>query len=267
MAATRCKRCASALSGNYFLRGTEEILCGECRDQLLAPPRLSGFNAFLRASLAASAVAVIASVLSAAVTYATDMTFALVWIFVSMGIGIAIKKTSEDRGTWPFRLLGMFATYCAIGLSYALLFAFISLSGGAKAKSLAGPMSDFIPTKQILQSSPTPASSPLVATPSQSPTPGEKPLQSTEIKTPGPGEESALVGGLKGHPIIAAMIGLVLLLLAAIAFVLAMPVLMMLSSPMEIVIDGIALYYAWKSTAPESKLIEGPFSLGDAPLP
>lgn len=271
---SNCKRCSSGLQGSYYLRGTDEILCADCNTMLMAPPRLSGINAFFRACLASSVVVVISSVLTALITYATDMTFALVWIFVSLGIGIAIKKASEDRGTWPFRLLGMFATYCAIGVSYSLLFLFITLWGGDKGKTVGGPLTDFIPTKQLLQASPSPSGSPKLS-PSPEPSP-KKAAGPSAAPSPEPGEkdnastaanQSELPPWFKQHPIIGLILATLFLMLVAVAFVLVMPILMMFQSPMEIVIDGIALYYAWKSTARESREIQGPFSLGDASLP
>ncbi len=272
---SNCKRCSSALEGSYYLRGTDEILCTSCNTMLLAPPRLSGINAFFRACLASSVVVVITSVLTALITYATDMTFALVWIFVSMGIGFAIKRASEDRGTWPFRLLGMFATYCAIGISYTLLFACITFWGGDKGKAVGGPLTDFIPTKQLLQASPSPSGSPQLS-PSPVPSPKQAvspsatptPLQTTGEDTASKAaDQSEVPQWFKQHPMIGLIVATLFLMGLAVAFVLVVPIVMMFQSPMEIVIDGIALYYAWKSTARESREIQGPFSLGDAPLP
>lgn len=238
---------------------------------LLTPPRLSGINAFFRACLASSVVVVVSSVLTALITYATDMTFALVWIFVSLGIGIAIKKASEDRGTWPFRLLGMFATYCAIGISYTLLFLCITMWGGGKGKAVGGPLTDFIPTKHLLQASPSPSGSPqLSPSPKKadSPSATPSPRDASEKDTPSTAaDQSELPQWVKQHPIIGLILATLLLMFLAVAFILAVPILMMIQSPMEIVIDGIALYYAWKSTARESREIQGPFSLGDASLP
>jgi hypothetical protein len=109
-----CAACRQPIAEAYFeIQG--KVLCGRCRDRLLA--RLTEGSALARFGRAAiygagATLGVIA--LCFVVRSSVGSLMALLFILAGYLIGVAVRKGAGVRGGWPYQVLAMFLAYSAI---------------------------------------------------------------------------------------------------------------------------------------------------------
>jgi len=207
----------------------------------MTPTRLKGWEAGLRALFAGMAAAVVCGFLACLPVALLTWDFAIVWVFLGAAVGKAVKAGSEDRGNWYFRLISVGSTWCAIGLSWLFCFLIWMAIGFPKAtEDNTGPVSKtaLVSLFHPGQVSPTP-------TPVDSPTP-----QTTATPRPEKADPEKKSGPLA----ILVLLGLPFIV------VLGAPILVMFASPISILIYLFALHTAWRTSARESRQLEGPLS-------
>lgn len=128
-----CAACQQSLTDEYY-EANGKTLCPKCRaglDQLQrhSLPAATGL-AFLRGGL----TAMVCAGVDAAIMHFTGYSLGLVWIFCGLFIGAAVNTGSEGRGGWLFKLMALFLTYAAMGLSLALVSLASLSSSGALEK-------------------------------------------------------------------------------------------------------------------------------------
>ena len=245
-----CQRCKGVLGEGYYLqqqaRAPARSVCATCHGSLMTPTRLKGWEAGLRALFAGLAAAVVCGFLACLPMAFLTWDFAIVWVFLGAAVGVAVKSGSEDRGNWYYRLIAVASTWCAIGLSWLFCFLIWMVIGFPKE---TGDKSDPV-SKTALVSLFQPGQ----ATPS--PTPA---VSATPQVTPSP-KTSAAEPEEKPGPLAIAF-----LLALPVIVVLGAPALVMYASPVSILIYLLALHTAWRTTARETRQMEGPISTSPRP--
>lgn len=230
-----CQRCKGELGEIHYLqpvaKGSRPV-CVACYDRLMAPPRFTTFQALLRTFAFSGAAALACGLLAALPIALLTWNLAIVWIFLSAFMGMAVVRASEDRGNWYYRLIGLASTWCAIGLSWLFCFAIWMVIGPPKESARdKGPVS-----QAALVSKFKPASSPTPA-PVNTPTPQRG--QPTQPEKP-------------AGPVATAFVALIFCLLV----IVGAPIFVAFASPVSILIYGFALHTTWKSCARESRSLE-----------
>jgi hypothetical protein len=242
-----CDQCKSTLGEEHYTqpqpKGKVRTICSNCYQRLQQPPRLGTFQAFLRTLLFGGLAAMVCGFLAALPIVIINTDFAIVWIVLAVGIGMAVKAGSEDRGNWYYRLVALGSTWCAISLSWIFVLLIWSVVGFPDLKDdgsggNSGPASKTALVTGLLnkpgQASPTPT--PAV---SATPTPNAS-------ATPAPGQPAT---GEHKMP----ALGYLIIVLLVVLVILGGPILIMMTSPISILIYGIALHTAWTSSARDSR--------------
>lgn len=239
-----CDLCKSMLGEEHYTqpqpKGKLRTICSSCYQRLQEPPRLGGFQAFLRTLLFGGLAAVVCGFLASLPIVIINTDFAIVWIFLAVGIGMAVKAGSEDRGNWYYRLVALGSTWCAISLSWIFVLLIWSVVGFPDFKDDAGSSGPASKTALVTgllnrpgQASPTP-------TPAVSATPVPSVSATPAPATPaGDGNITPL--------------GILIIAVLVVIVILGGPILIMMTSPISIVIYGFALYYAWNASARDSR--------------
>lgn len=242
-----CQRCKGVLGESHYLqqqaKGPPRTVCVACHGRLMTPTRLKGWEAGLRCLFAGLAAALVCGLLACLPMAFLGWDFAIVWVFLGAAVGLAVKAGSEDRGNWYYRLIGVGSTWCAIGLSWLFCFLIWMVIGFPKdTEDKSGPVSKtaLVSLFHPGQASPSPTPTPAVSsTPQAAATP--RPEKADVEKKPSP-------------------LAIVLLLALPVIVVLGAPILVMFASPISILIYLLALHTAWRTTARESRQLEGPIS-------
>lgn len=224
-AGATCGFCAQPIAGTYFeING--KVACLRCRGQIMAAwnrgsPRLR----FAKALGLGAAAAALGAALYFGIEAVTGYELGLVAIVVGLLVGGAVRKGSDGRGGWRYQALAMFLTYSAVVATDSSLIAReLTKEFRARADSVRA----------------RPDSGPTLA----GATPGApaRPDSVTRAKRPAPG-------------FLAVALGLAVLL--ALAY--AAPIMIGVSSPLHLVIAGIAVYEAWKLNKGVVLRVTGPY--------
>ena len=232
---TACHRCQSETGSVRYAEG-DSPLCSSCYDRLSAPPRLKTWEALLRTLVLGGLSGTLLALGAAVLIVLTGRDFALYWILVGGLMAKACNVGSERRSGRGFRMLAMGLLYCSIGTSWLFCFAYWALAGFPTEKGATSKM----PMAQMLQlpaATPTPAAT---STPTVTPTPA-----ATPAPTEAPSRKKAALG-------------VVLLALLPSLVIVASPLLVMYTSPISILIYGLAMSQVWKGTAPDVGVLSGP---------
>lgn len=249
-----CQRCKAGIANTYYTNQAE-VICQQCYQVLSQGPRLGGFVAFLRACLFGGIVAVLCAVLSFAISYLTGYELGIVWLFLGVAIGIGVHVGSEARGGIGYQLLAVLLTYLAIGSSLTILAVVEMRKGKTEGNSGAPAIVSQLPgfSQAISPGSPTP--SPLVSpspVASASPAASSTPREDGPALTPAEEHAATALGTALGLVLVGAFLALM---------VVAMPVVVMASSPISIVIYGFGMHSAWKVCRRQPVELAGPFEL------
>lgn len=251
----QCARCQSALGDSYYLQNQAARICSACQTQLTGPPRLRGWEAFLRTLFLGGLASLVCGLLAALPIVLFDRILALVWILLAALISSAVKSASESRGTTLYRLMAVGFTYCAIGLSILFTLIYFAVVGFPKEDEKGSPGGPAFLSRVSL---PTGQPRPVAASPTAAPTP-------TVAQTP---QASATPEPLEGmNENSKAALGIVLICAIPFLVVGLAPVGMAYFSPVSGFIYLYALYLAWKSSARDALDLSGPHPIEDTQSP
>jgi hypothetical protein len=219
--ALTCAICGRAIEQEYYeIKG--ETICGDCQEALeLSERRGSTMAQFCRAVVFGLGAAVVGFAIYFAVLKITDHNFWLLSVLVGFIVGKGVWKGSKQRGGLLYQLLAVFLTYTAIGASFAaLVIPHLAMNGNNQAlNAKAGGRGNLAAPARA----------------GQAPAPARLPR----------GAAIALYLSLR--------------VLFALIIVYVSPVLICISSPINIAIIGVALFEAWQFNKRRPIIFSGPF--------
>lgn len=232
-----CAACKRPLRGEYYACQMQRF-CVECKMAAQQVARLHWSVAFLRAGVAGAVVACVSAIANFLVVYFTQYELALVWIFLAVCIGAAVRWGSENRKSLIFRLQAIFLTYVAIGISLTILCVAWTINPPKDGGEAPGPA---LPGLSALAPAATPTPTPHVsATPNSSASPQPE-------AAPAAAEAPASLAGTVLAGILLSLVG-----------IFGLPILWTINAPVSGLIYLIAFHQAWKSATPELVEFEGP---------
>ncbi len=220
-----CAFCKQPIAGMYFeING--QVACQRCRGQIMAAwNRGSPRKRFAKALGLGAAAAALGAALYFGIEALTGYELGLVAIVVGLLVGSAVRKGSNGRGGWRYQALAMFLTYSAVVATDSSLIAReLTKQFRARADSVK----------------PSAESSPALA----------RAAAGAAARSDSASQPQRQAPGLLAF-------GLGLALLLALAY--AAPIMIGVSSPLHLVIAGIALYEAWKLNRGVALRITGPY--------
>ena len=219
-----CTFCKQPIAATYFeING--RVACARCRGQIMAAwNRGSPGKRFATALGLGAVAAALGAGLYFGIEALTGYELGLVAIVVGLLVGSAVRKGSNGRGGWRYQALAMFLTYSAVVATDSSLIA-RELTKQYRARA------DSVQARVDSTLSLATAAAGAAARPDSA---------SRPRKAPG-----FLAFGL----------GLAVLL--ALAY--AAPIMIGVSSPLHLVIAGIALYEAWKLNRGAVLRVTGPY--------
>lgn len=224
-----CSSCKSDL-GNCYYQADSATLCGECAtavEQGRAPSG-SRFGRFMKALLLGSVAAAIGAAIQFSVLHFFNLNVALVTIFMGIIIGAAVRAGSGNRGGWRYQIIAVLLTYMAISAAYIPM-AIAELKTAHDKHEAGIPLAD--------------------------PVPGE----ALHARVPVVKSKSAALGALGADADAPpTLVQFVIALFVVFFGFLALPVLVGIGSPLNLLIFGFGLFQAWKSCKATPTEVTGP---------
>lgn len=220
-----CAFCSQPIPTTYFeING--KVACQRCRGQIMAAwNRGSSRRRFAKALGLGVAAAALGAALYFGIEAVTGYELGLVAIVVGLLVGSAVRKGSNGRGGWRYQALAMFLTYSAV----------VATDSSLIARELTKQLRARADSVQSRADS-TPA---LAGTAAGT---AARPDGAAGARGPAPGFLA---------------FGLGLAVLLALAY--AAPIMIGVSSPLHLVIAGIAVYEAWKLNKGVVLNVTGPY--------
>jgi hypothetical protein len=222
-----CAFCKQPIAATYFeING--QVACPRCRGQIMAAwNRGSPGKRFAKALGLGAAAAALGAGVYFGIEALTGYEFGLVAIVVGLLVGSAVRKGSSGRGGWRYQTLAMFLTYSAV----------VATDSSLIARELTN---QFRARADSVKASADP--SPMLA--------GAAAPVGAATRSDRASQPQRRVPGVLAF-------GLGLAVLLALAY--ATPILIGVSSPLHLVIAGIALYEAWKLNRGVALNVTGPY--------
>lgn len=231
--ALACSECGEAIGQSYY-EVNGHVTCERCRVSIEERLRAgSSAGRFARATALGLLAAGAGFGIYYGIAKLTDMEFSLIAIVVGVMVGAAVKRGSNGRGGWRYQLLAVFLTYTAIVSSYVPLM-IEQFRGQAQSASDSTAQADTIPRVTAAPVTGDTATSP-----------------------------ARLAADTLSAPVTAG--GFLLAVLLLVGFVYAVPFLGGVQNILGILIIGIGLYAAWKTTGRTVLTVTGPYRVGAAP--
>ena len=227
-----CGTCGATITTEYYeVNGS--VVCEGCRIALAEQFNLGGgAGRFLRAIALGLLAAAAGFGIYYGIARLTGYEFGLVAIVVGLMVGVAVRRGSNGRGGWRYQLLAVFLTYTAIVSTHVpFIIEEFKKEGRTRAAADGGAARTDSPTPTTVAMADSAA--PALATP---------------VSTSGPAPAPSV--GLGGM-----LIGL----LALVAFFYAVPFLAGFENILGIVIIAIGLFEAWKINKRATLSVSGPY--------
>lgn len=231
-----CEQCAQAIQTEYWTVGAS-LLCTSCRATLdvLKDPPLDRAT-WRRVLVSGGSAALLGALVHLVIVSLTGAEFGFAALGVGLLVGGAVRKAAAGCGGIKLQIVAMAMTYVAVVTAYvpAVLTGFGAALDQEQAKlkaagTAAGQGGAVAPVQTSGATEPEPA-----------PAPGAAP------------DEPVSLG--------AALLGGVLVIVAAFAVAAAAPWLMVVDSPLVLLILMVALYQAWRLNARVRPVCRGPFA-------
>ncbi len=235
----RCAQCSTPLNDNYFTVG-RLVVCQTC-SALIAAALRGGSPA--KRTIVALVAGIAASLVGAGIYYAvaaiTGYELGLIAIVVGLLVGAAVRWGCERRGGWFYQTMAILLTYFSIALSdsiFAVQYIMKHESNTAANKRAAELEGKTTSKPDALHAD------------------GEG--DSEEADTD---HEPATLRGTHGIVRVVIAFGMTFF------WMLALPVIVGMGSPISFLILAIALWEAWKLNKRLMIAIAGPFAISHAP--
>lgn len=250
-AALACAACRQSIVGEYYeING--RLTCPVCRGRF--EQAFTGGSRFLRV-VAATLLGCLAGLLGAAIYFGvaklSGYEIGLVALVVGFLVGGGVRKGSGGRGGWFYQLLAMFLTYASISMSYAVFFVAMHLENPPEPAAVSAPSAEISSTTQFVEAATQPGETTALSD-------EERPPAWLETLLPTSDDPNHPFEGKSGGEI--ALSILVMLLLCGV-FVLSLPVVVGIESPIAFLIVGFGVYTAWKINRRAPLDISGPYRL------
>jgi hypothetical protein len=256
-AATACVACHRNIAGEYYeING--QLTCPVCRGRF--EQAFTGGSRFLR-FVGALLLGGLAGLLGAAIYFGvaklTGYEIGLVALVVGFLVGGGVRKGCGGRGGWFYQCLAIFLTYASISLSYAVFFVASHIENAGELADRRAP---------VAASAPSAASQPASQSDAPASQPGEA-ASSTDEDAPPAWLKSLLpTSDDPNHPFEGKSGGeIALSILALLAlmglFVLSLPIIVGVESPIAFLIVGFGVYTAWKINRRVPLNISGPYQI------
>ena len=243
-----CAACHGNVVGEYYEINGQHT-CSVCRGRI---EQVLAGGSRLGRILGATFLGCLAGVLGAAIYFGvaklTGYEIGLVALVVGFLVGGGVRKGSGGRGGWFYQLLAMFLTYASISASYGI-FAIAALaenpteqSGSPIAASVASAPSTEI---QSVEENPQDASE-------SAEVPTTQALDSTTAVSSDPFADKT--GG-------EILLTILMIIATVIGFILALPIMVGIESPIAFLIIGFGVYTAWKMNRRVLLNISGPYRI------
>jgi hypothetical protein len=240
-ATATCATCGATITTEYY-EVNGHIVCEGCRITAEEQVNAGGGGAGAGRFLQATALGLLAAAAGFGIYYGiarlTGYEFGLVAIVVGLMVGVAVRRGSNGRGGWRYQLLAVFLTYTAI-VSTNVPF----LIEEFRKESRTRAATDSTAAR-------TDSATPLMVALADSAAPARVAPVATDDAATRP---SVGIGGI--------VIGL----LALVAFFYAVPFLGGIQNIMGLVIIAIGLFEAWKINKRATLKINGPFRVAVNP--
>jgi hypothetical protein len=212
------------------------VVCAACREAVAREQaKTAGAIGVIRAIGAGLGAGLLGAIVYYAVLALTGYELALISIAVGYGVGRVVRWASEGRGGRIYQVIAVVITYVAIVGSYApIVLGQVRKDVEAKRTSVA----------MEGQTSPRP--------PSQ-PQPQLQPQPTGPAQTPAPLE----VRSNRGFSLVGFAVGWIILII----LLLPLPLMAGFQNIIGLIIIGLALWEAWKTTRRATVTIAGPFTL------
>jgi hypothetical protein len=251
-----CGGCKRPIADQYYeING--KIVCPECRHRIEAS--FHGGSRFVRvvkAFLFGSVAAVAGAVLYYVILRVTNINFGLVSVLVGFMVGTAVRRGSGNRGGTFYQFLALFLTYSSIAVMLAPLYIEAYLNEArenAQPGAVAGGGPQNVPANANANPPAAKASPPDANQPDAAKAAGDQKLAA---KTEGVGENAPAAQQVELPALLASSL---FLLVVAVGFLYALPVLAGSGDLISALIYCFALWEAWKINKTVQLEFNGPF--------
>jgi len=231
-ATATCATCGATITTEYY-EVNGRLVCEGCRITMEEQFNVGGgAGRFFRATALGLLAAAAGFGIYYGIARLTGYEFGLVAIIVGLMVGVAVRRGANGRGGWRYQALAVFLTYTAI-------------------------VSTNVPfiIEQFKKEARSPAAADSVAAPTDSATH----LTAGAADSAAPARGAPISSGGAATRLNIGVGGMILGLLALVAFFYAVPFLGGVENIMGLVIIAIGLFEAWKINKRATLSISGPF--------
>lgn len=260
-----CIGCKQPIVSTYFALG-DQVLCSNCRDVVVAPPKGSGLVRFVKAAAFGTLAGLLGALIWYLIRIVANLEIGLVAILVGFMVGKAVHRASAGKGGIIYQVLAVLITYGCIAANYApdiFQAMMIEVTQRENDQDELAKEPEAIEPEASAPNEPTTNETENKTVPAESANEDAKEAVPAEegLAPANPGLGKVEPDERKAMP---QVVKYILVALITFVFALAVPVMMGMESPIGLLIVGFALWEAWKFSAHRPLPITGPYQAGAA---